>query len=60
MHIFGGIGSDEIVAMLNDFGGDVDVSEKYVSPTILSNVKGTDLIMKEEIFGILLVCWNNS
>lgn len=36
------------------FGGVVDVPEKYISPTILVNVKPSDAIMQEEIFGPIL------
>lgn len=36
------------------FGGVVKVPEKYISPTILVNVKPTDPIMQEEIFGPVL------
>lgn len=35
-------------------GGDVDPSEKYISPTILTGVKSTDPVMQEEIFGPIL------
>ncbi|XP_011054012.1 PREDICTED: aldehyde dehydrogenase, dimeric NADP-preferring isoform X2 [Acromyrmex echinatior] len=35
-------------------GGDVNPAEKFISPTILVNVKPTDSIMQEEIFGPLL------
>ncbi|KAK7861812.1 hypothetical protein R5R35_000578 [Gryllus longicercus] len=35
-------------------GGDSDASEKYISPTILIDVKGTDPVMAEEIFGPIL------
>jgi aldehyde dehydrogenase (NAD+) len=36
------------------FGGKVDRSERYIQPTVLKNVKGTDPIMQEEIFGPVL------
>jgi len=35
-------------------GGDHDASERYISPTILTDVKPTDPIMSEEIFGPIL------
>ena len=35
-------------------GGDYDQEMKYIAPTILNNVKATDSIMSEEIFGPLL------
>ncbi|XP_067213184.1 aldehyde dehydrogenase, dimeric NADP-preferring isoform X3 [Linepithema humile] len=35
-------------------GGDVNPTEKYISPTILIDVKPTDPIMQEEIFGPIL------
>ncbi|KAK0177982.1 hypothetical protein PV328_001972 [Microctonus aethiopoides] len=35
-------------------GGDFDAQEKYISPTILVDVKPNDPIMKEEIFGPIL------
>lgn len=35
-------------------GGDFDPALKYIAPTILNNVKPTDPIMSEEIFGPLL------
>jgi aldehyde dehydrogenase (NAD+) len=36
------------------FGGDVDVSERYISPTIIDNVQPDFPIMQEEIFGPIL------
>ncbi len=36
------------------YGGDSDAEEKYISPTILTNVAEDDFIMSEEIFGPLL------
>ena len=30
-------------------GGDVDPDQKYISPTVLANVKLTDPIMQEEV-----------
>ncbi|KAI4485635.1 hypothetical protein M0802_012647 [Mischocyttarus mexicanus] len=35
-------------------GGDYDLVEKYVSPTILVDVKPTDPVMQDEIFGPIL------
>ena len=35
-------------------GGDVDVGQLYISPTILKNATWEDAIMREEIFGPLL------
>ncbi|KAK2576499.1 hypothetical protein KPH14_005823 [Odynerus spinipes] len=35
-------------------GGDYDLREKYISPTILTDVKPTDPVMQEEIFGPIL------
>jgi acyl-CoA reductase-like NAD-dependent aldehyde dehydrogenase len=35
-------------------GGDTDISEKYIAPTILDNVKPQDAVMQEEIFGPLM------
>ena len=36
------------------FGGDTDISQKYISPTILDNVQLDDAVMQEEIFGPLM------
>lgn len=36
------------------FGGDYDSSEKYIGPTILTDVKPSDPVMQEEIFGPIL------
>ena len=36
------------------YGGDVDVSQRYVQPTIFKNVPLTSSLMKQEIFGPLL------
>ncbi|XP_054920294.1 aldehyde dehydrogenase, dimeric NADP-preferring isoform X4 [Dermacentor andersoni] len=36
------------------FGGDVDVDSKYVAPTLVTEVKVTDPVMQEEIFGPVL------
>lgn len=35
-------------------GGQVDASEKYIAPTLLFDVKLTDPVMQEEIFGPIL------
>lgn len=35
-------------------GGEVDEEQKYISPTILTDVKATDPVMQEEIFGPVL------
>nr|QYV43141.1 FALDH1 [Colaphellus bowringi] len=35
-------------------GGEIDVATKYISPTILLDVKPTDPVMQEEIFGPIL------
>ena len=35
-------------------GGDSDESERYIAPTIITNVSEEDGIMKEEVFGPLL------
>ena len=32
-------------------GGESDESEKYIAPTVINNVKMTDKVMQEEIFG---------
>ena len=39
-------------------GGQSDSSEKYIAPTILINVKPSDPVMKEEIFGPILPIMN--
>lgn len=36
------------------FGGESDKSQKFISPTIMYDVKGEDKIMSEEIFGPVL------
>lgn len=36
------------------FGGEIDESDKYISPTIIDNIEEDFPIMKEEIFGPLL------
>ncbi|XP_039314185.1 aldehyde dehydrogenase family 3 member B1 isoform X2 [Solenopsis invicta] len=48
-----------LVGYLNDksqiaIGGDIDPAEKFISPTILVNVKTDDPIMQEEVFGPIL------
>lgn len=35
-------------------GGQTDPSENYISPTIVTDVKPTDPLMHEEIFGPIL------
>lgn len=35
-------------------GGKTDVSERYIEPTLLTDVKPTDPVMTEEIFGPIL------
>ena len=35
-------------------GGETDAKERYIAPTIIDNVKVTDKIMQEEIFGPVL------
>jgi len=35
-------------------GGEADVSDRYIAPTILKNVKEDDAVMQEEIFGPIL------
>jgi aldehyde dehydrogenase (NAD+) len=35
-------------------GGDVDIEQRYISPTIMHNVQLTDAIMQQEIFGPVL------
>lgn len=36
------------------FGGNTNADEKFIEPTILINVKRTDPVMQEEIFGPIL------
>ncbi|KAK3592559.1 hypothetical protein CHS0354_000886 [Potamilus streckersoni] len=36
------------------FGGDFDESQRYIAPTVVINVKFTDQVMQEEIFGPIL------
>jgi aldehyde dehydrogenase (NAD+) len=33
------------------YGGQVDAVQRYIAPTIITNVSADDLVMKEEIFG---------
>jgi aldehyde dehydrogenase (NAD+) len=35
-------------------GGEADLSDRYIAPTILKNVKEDDAVMQEEIFGPIL------
>lgn len=35
-------------------GGEADVSDRYIAPTILKNVREEDAVMQEEIFGPIL------
>ncbi|MDO7976376.1 aldehyde dehydrogenase (NAD+) [Oceanotoga teriensis] len=43
------------------YGGEKDSQEKYISPTIINNVKWTDKIMENEIFGPILpvIVWED-
>lgn len=36
------------------YGGEVDATEKYISPTLMENIPGNSPIMQEEIFGPIL------
>lgn len=49
---------DKLIEYLNDgttiIGGEVDKSEKYISPTVLDNVSLDSDVMKEEIFGPIM------
>ncbi|XP_069674365.1 aldehyde dehydrogenase, dimeric NADP-preferring-like isoform X1 [Periplaneta americana] len=51
-----------LVSMLNSgrvvLGGETDPSERYIAPTILVDVKPTDPVMQEEIFGPILPILN--
>ena len=42
-------------------GGDYDINEKYISPTIIDNITPSDPVMQEEIFGpiLLIMTFNN-
>lgn len=46
--------SDLLKGMEIWFGGDINFAERYLSPTILVNVKPDDAVMQEEIFGPIL------
>ena len=35
-------------------GGDSDASERYISPTVLTDVTAEDALMEDEVFGPLL------
>ncbi|WP_366522570.1 aldehyde dehydrogenase family protein [uncultured Psychromonas sp.] len=35
-------------------GGDVDIQKRYIAPTVMANVKLTDPVMQQEIFGPVL------
>lgn len=39
-------------------GGKTDANEKYIEPTILVDVKPTDPVMQDEIFGPILPIMN--
>jgi acyl-CoA reductase-like NAD-dependent aldehyde dehydrogenase len=43
-------------------GGETDESQKYIAPTIINNVKLTDKVMQEEIFGPIMpiIEWQNA
>jgi acyl-CoA reductase-like NAD-dependent aldehyde dehydrogenase len=47
-----------LVALLNNgkvaVGGETDPSERFIAPTILVDVKPTDPVMQEEVFGPIL------
>ena len=47
-----------LMRLLNDgkiiFGGDVDISQRYISPTIIEEIEPQYPVMREEIFGPLL------
>lgn len=36
------------------FGGEIDMNERYISPTILKNVNYNDKVMQDEIFGPIM------
>lgn len=50
--------SRRLTGLLKDtqvaLGGKVDLNDKYIEPTIVHNVKLTDPIMQDEIFGPIL------
>lgn len=35
-------------------GGEYDAQDKFIAPTIITNVRGSDKIMEDEIFGPIL------
>lgn len=43
-------------------GGETDAEERYIEPTIIIDVKPTDAVMQEEIFGPILpiMCVDNA
>lgn len=47
-----------LVSFLNNgkiaLGGETDPSERFIAPTILVDVKPTDPVMQEEVFGPIL------
>ncbi|KAI4456451.1 aldehyde dehydrogenase [Holotrichia oblita] len=49
---------NRLVSLLNNcniaLGGNIDSNERFISPTIVTNVKLTDPIMQDEIFGPIL------
>lgn len=53
---------NRLIALLNNskisLGGEMDSNELYISPTIITEVKPTDAIMQEEIFGPILPILN--
>jgi aldehyde dehydrogenase (NAD+) len=46
--------ADFLKGMNTYFGGDMNFSERYISPTILVDVRPEDPVMQEEIFGPIL------
>lgn len=50
--------TDRLIGILKTsevyYGGDFDAASKYIAPTILNNVKASDSVMSEEIFGPIL------
>ncbi len=61
--LFGRIISDKamkrLIPLLNTsgktvFGGNYDISSRYIAPTVIDNVSESDAIMQEEIFGPIL------
>lgn len=55
---------ERLVGFLNNgkiaVGGDTDAKERFISPTILTDVKPNDPVMEEEIFGPILPIINVS